>query len=633
MIINKMTASFGKLNGDSLSFHEGLNVVCAPNESGKSTWCAFIRAMLYGVDSSERVKNGHLPDKLHYLPWSGAPMQGSMELNADGRDIELRRTTRLKNAPMREFAAVYAGTNVPIEGLNTSNAGEALTGVSRDVFRRSAFVEQGGIGVTASPELEKRIATIVSTGEEGCSYSEADERLRAWQRKRRYNRRGYLPELEGNMALCESKLRELHGFSAEQERLQGELEDSRCRCESLEEQMIESRKSARKDALASLHDIRSECSAAQSEYDAAKQQSEQSIRELSSSPISNMDGTIGKDRFEADRKSIEASLKISEQRIGRLPAVMLIVLAVLLAAVGLAFSAYAFIGTAICAIAAVLLFVGYGKKEKESAAAAKDAKALLLLYGATDIDEAERNFEEYLRLKKRCEDSKNALELSERKLNAANQRRERTEAETLDILDFNDGGSTAALLGRRLAAERSERDRLSARLSELKGRAAVMGDPLVIGSKLNEMRDSYREISGEYEAIALALDALKAADTEIQSRFSPELGRKAAEYFSFMTDGKYDALMINRDFGVCVRESGGSAAVDTAYLSAGAQDLMYLAVRLAVCELALPKDKSCPLILDDTLSNLDNERSERAMKLLKEISKTRQVILFTCREI
>ena len=40
---------------------DGLNVYCAPNESGKSTWCALIRAVLYGVESGERAKAGVLP--------------------------------------------------------------------------------------------------------------------------------------------------------------------------------------------------------------------------------------------------------------------------------------------------------------------------------------------------------------------------------------------------------------------------------------------------------------------------------------------------------------------------------------------------------------------------------------------
>ena len=83
MKINRLTASFGKLQGDTLRFHDGLNIIYAPNESGKSTWCAFIRAMLYGVDSAERSRAGYLPDKLKYVPWSGAPMEGTMELTAD----------------------------------------------------------------------------------------------------------------------------------------------------------------------------------------------------------------------------------------------------------------------------------------------------------------------------------------------------------------------------------------------------------------------------------------------------------------------------------------------------------------------------------------------------------------------
>ena len=61
MKINKLTASFGKLENETLSLHDGLNIIYAPNESGKSTWCAFIMAMLYGVDSSERARAATCP--------------------------------------------------------------------------------------------------------------------------------------------------------------------------------------------------------------------------------------------------------------------------------------------------------------------------------------------------------------------------------------------------------------------------------------------------------------------------------------------------------------------------------------------------------------------------------------------
>ncbi|MBR1456249.1 MAG: AAA family ATPase, partial [Oscillospiraceae bacterium] len=269
MKIRKLTATFGKLENESLSFHEGLNVIYAPNESGKSTWCAFIRTMLYGVDSSERSRAGYLPDKLRYAPWSGAPMQGTMELTADRCDITLTRSTKAKNAPMREFTATYTGSNVPVEGMNGTNAGELLTGVSKDVFRRSAFVEQGTVAVTGSPELEKRISSIVSTGDEATSFSEADERLRAWQRKRRYNRRGMLPELEGRMYETQSRLDDMGASVEDVQKLEAQLEQTRKDCAALEAEVTECRKRQRRDALDRLNAGRAALQQESDAHDAA----------------------------------------------------------------------------------------------------------------------------------------------------------------------------------------------------------------------------------------------------------------------------------------------------------------------------------------------------------------------------
>ncbi|MGI6578261.1 MAG: AAA family ATPase [Eubacteriales bacterium] len=54
MTIREMQATFGKLDSKTLLLSEGLNIIEGANESGKSTWCAFIRAMFYGINTSER---------------------------------------------------------------------------------------------------------------------------------------------------------------------------------------------------------------------------------------------------------------------------------------------------------------------------------------------------------------------------------------------------------------------------------------------------------------------------------------------------------------------------------------------------------------------------------------------------
>ena len=80
MRIIKMTATFGRLNHAVLEPGPGLNLIEAPNESGKSTWCAFLRAMLYGIPTRERDRQDYIAEKNRYQPWSGSAMEGALEL-------------------------------------------------------------------------------------------------------------------------------------------------------------------------------------------------------------------------------------------------------------------------------------------------------------------------------------------------------------------------------------------------------------------------------------------------------------------------------------------------------------------------------------------------------------------------
>ena len=638
MTINKLTASFGKLNGESLELTDGLNVICAPNESGKSTWCAFIRAMLYGIDSAERQKAGHLPDKLRYAPWSGAAMQGEMELSAGGKDITITRTTKLKSAPMRELSAVYTGTNIPVEGLDAANAGEMLTGASREVFKRSAFVEQGSIVISSSPELEKRISAIVSTGDEDCSFTEADEQLRAWQRSRRYNRRGKLPELEERMAETKKRLAELDSLANESERLAQQLEQGRQNCRQLENAITESRKTARRDALSNLQNLRKELNAANEAHEKADDERDARRAALCGCVIGERLPDEVAAEVRADTEKCLELKEVSERRTSPFAAVLLLILALAVIAsaifiVPADFAIYAFIAGGVLCLAALLLAIRYSKAKNAASDAGRQRRILLSKYKAEDERGIKSCYEEFLKLFDELSAAENEEKRTAQRLAEMRTTQEKTEAKTLQELDFSGGDNEASQLSRELSAAQRSCDMLSARISEIKGRVDAMGDPLVLGSELNNMESLYAALQSEYDAIALAVDTLRAADADIQGRFSPELGKLAAHYMSVVTDGRYEGVLINRDFSAKTKLSGDTVPRETEYLSAGTLDLMYLAVRLAVCTLALPENSACPLILDDALVNFDAERTQQAMKLLREISKQRQVILFTCKEV
>ena len=71
---------------------------------------------------------------------------------------------------------------------------------------------------------------------------------------------------------------------------------------------------------------------------------------------------------------------------------------------------------------------------------------------------------------------------------------------------------------------------------------------------------------------------------------------------------------------------------DASLLSAGTVDQLYLAVRLAICDLVLPNEDPAPIVLDDALSNFDDARAHAALRWLKDAARNRQILLFTCQE-
>ena len=633
MKINKVTASFGKLQNETLRFHEGLNIIYAPNESGKSTWCAFIRAMLYGVDSSERSRAGYLPDKLKYVPWSGAPMEGTMELTADHCDITLTRTTRARNAPMRDFSATYTGSNVPVENMNGSNAGELLTGVPKEVFRRSAFIEQGNVEVTGSPELEKRIAAIVSSGEEQTSYSEADERLRAWQRKRRWNRKGLLPELEGRMDDVKQQLQDMDGAVEHLEKLDGELKAAQQYSQRLEQAVIEARKHQRREALNRLNQGRTALNASSDAHDKAIEELSRRRQELREDELGDRSLPDLEQEVHRDLNRLQ---ELGDPRMRSklvLPAVICFILAIVAAAV---YSATEFLPliilAAILCVGAVLLLMGYTKDRQAVQTAQEQRRQILKKYKATEGEQISAALERVRALHLALDEAEQQELAARARYEEVSRQQNNLEETAIAELDFSSGSSEAAQLSRALTASRSKVEQFSAQIATLRGRLSAGGDPLVLASSLSCMQEEYEQMQGEYDAITLALEALRDADREIQTRFSPELGRVAARYMSAVTGGRYEDVLINRDFSARTRTKGDAVARDAEYLSAGTLDLMYLAVRLAVCELALPEGEPCPLILDDALVSLDETRFAQAIELLKQIAKERQVILFTCRQ-
>ena len=206
MEIRSLSATFGRLENETLSLESGLNIIEAANESGKSTWMAFLRVMLYGLNTRDRSPTA---DKRRYQPWSGSSMRGQLDLTCGSDAITIRRSSR-PDSPMSIFSAFYQDTATPVPGLTSVDCGGSLLGIPQEVFERSAYIRQSGIPINHSATLERRIASLVTSGEEDSSYTDAADTLRRQLNRRRHNKTGQLPQLEAEIRTLRDTLSEIH---------------------------------------------------------------------------------------------------------------------------------------------------------------------------------------------------------------------------------------------------------------------------------------------------------------------------------------------------------------------------------------------------------------------------------------
>ncbi len=685
MELRNLKASFGRLEGEELTLSPGLNVIEAPNESGKSTWAAFLRAMLYGIPTAQRPKNGLLPDKQRYQPWSGAPMSGSIDLSWQGKEITLRRTSPGGGRPMGEAEAVYTGTEERLPELRAGVPGEILLGVTEPVFRRSAFISGADMSLDANSELEKRITRLVTSGEERSSYTEADERLRRWQRKRRWRSSGALPEAEGQRKELQDKLirieeenKRLSELRAEADKLQAQKAalEGELKLHLRDERRAElkrraSAEEAYRDACRSEEELSQKYQELNS---AAAALSPEKVQALRAAAVRLEEAVRDRDTAaEAHAKTKEAldALPPPEKQPNpkKVPVLILFILGVAAllggfaggmglyaATVGLSYGLI-LLGIVLLFIAALLLFSGRKKArtleaekahERELRQQAEETAGKLLEACEAETAQCRTAREAALAALGEGPDAApeeaarraEALlgEVRDARLQAENARelKARLTPEPLPPLEPIPEDELEGEARIKKAAAEDYLRRTEERLREVRreldrgeGFFDLLGDPLVLASQEAKLTGDIHRLQEEYDALDLAQEALREANTQLQTLFSPLISRRAAALLARMTDSAYAGVYFDREMHFSAQRSGDLNARALDYLSEGTRNQLYLAVRLAICELML-SEEPCPLILDDVLAAFDDRRARDTLKLLLELSEGRQILLFTC---
>nr|WP_298493032.1 AAA family ATPase [Lactobacillus sp.] len=146
--------------------------------------------------------------------------------------------------------------------------------------------------------------------------------------------------------------------------------------------------------------------------------------------------------------------------------------------------------------------------------------------------------------------------------------------------------------------------------------------------KLADLESSLNENIKEYLANLLTSNWIaRGLDLASNERF-PKMLEDAKKYFKLLTGGRYIDIELDKKLKV-KRADGKKFEVD--YLSRGTSEQLYFALKLAFVEQVSDKI-ALPILIDDAFVNFDAQRTSHIVKLLEELAKKTQVLIFTARQ-
>lgn len=619
--------NFGKFRDASVELGDGLNVLYAPNETGKSTLAGFIRYMLYGFPKNERSSaTNPITTAQRFKPWQGGETAGSMVFSAGNRRVTVVRDGAKS---VRAYDTVTT-TDIPL----TREIGEEMYGLSLDTFESTAFFGQSALHRVSMEELEDKLKNMVTGADESVSYEKARQALHKAKNKIDSGRAGALPELRKEITDLAYRIEQvrqeqtnLNGLTQECDRLTEQITAAQAEEQELNTAMIERQEQIDGEFAQSKEALLRQA-------DAAMQAQQQALERLGGLTRSDVDRLNLKAQRLAALRDVLGH--IQEPTLRKKP-IWLLILGILLAvagvAVGLAVSVFGLLAVGLGAVAVVVYAVLAGRvKAANAESQGVYERAMVRHQEAADLHRSLAQVfgdqpDYTLAISGLYDDLVTAAEQQM----LARQWQEREAA--MDIEAFRRADAEYASLIRQREQAQEREHRLAILLAEKKAqweeRIRHAGSIDLLISEYNEKQQRQTALEKELAAYQLALESLDGAHLEMTHLYAPMLAERTAAFFADMT-GKTDRR-IAVDVGGKVRVEEKDVARNLHFYSVGTADAVYIALRLALIDMLYVKEKPT-LVFDDSFANFDEGRAGEMLELLAKLSEKTQVLYFTCRD-
>ncbi len=678
MKILSIQGHFGNMNGQKIDFTDRLCCRVLPNGWGKTTVCAFIRVMLYGLNTAKRDTANALSDKTRYYPQDGKPMGGRMTVEFTGRPVTIVRESN-RAGLMQGFQAFYEDTGELCTLLTARNCGQVLLGMGEDAFLSSAMID--GLDMTRpSSELSELILSMAQSGDTNARCGTALKALARWRLDLNSgNGHGEQPRLEEECRAAEKRLAEITAMEnktavqrAHAEKLSAEADKARETYEKIylvyagkmvgEESQLRILKADSEKRIRNLKDglpdevLLREAEEALYGYEGAVR-----LEREKRSGMPYVDSNFKHRLREVDERKTTEEVKrnrVTRPRIRWTALVLALLLAV--AAAGTALSGADFgpltkympyVLSGMAALALLLSFLGSVPRLDDPDEDYDESKQQLTLEHRRTVDDQhmaasvlQEEYDTALRAARKLWPNAETIEQAGEWIRSARddwQALRREQSKLQDILvqmkRLNDASpkdethkgevDTARI---RAAKARHAAEEAQQALAQMEGRLQAYGDKNEWQSALASARLGLEQVHMQLDAIRMAEEAVKSENASLSARISPQITELAQQYLAYLTSDSYKEIKL--DSSLRARTAGDDGTLlDALRLSSGTRDQLYFALRLAVCQV-LSHQESIPLLLDDPFLTWDNKRMERGLRLLQTLSKGRQVILLTCRQ-
>ncbi len=172
----------------------------------------------------------------------------------------------------------------------------------------------------------------------------------------------------------------------------------------------------------------------------------------------------------------------------------------------------------------------------------------------------------------------------------------------------------------------TERGSVEERLTQLSGDEEASNLRAEREMKVEQLR----VYAAEWSKMVVARSLLNRARRRYEEQRQPAVIKRAQSFFSSLTGDRYTRLYAPMGEQKISVFEGLDRQKSEAQLSRGTREQLYLALRFGLVQEFGEQEEPLPVIVDEVLVNFDPERAERAARAFVELSKTNQVLVFSC---